>query len=131
MVAYSFKAQFEAPIVARTKRQTVRAIRNRNPRVGERIQLYVGMRTKQCCKIIPDPVCTDWDLVEIVVTRAHPQVIASIRLGDTQLNDREIDRFAAFDGFAGNCPRQAMGEFWLKEHGPGIFEGVVIRWEDQ
>lgn len=138
MVAYSFQAQFVAPIVTRTKRQTVRAIRKRNPREGERLQLYVGMRTKACRKIIPDPVCTGWELVRIAVDPAHPAIIAAIRVGAHDLNAVEIERFARFDGFAaapsGGAPytaRRAMGAFWLQHHGAGMFEGVVIRWEDR
>ena len=57
MVAYSFKSQFEEPIVAREKRQTVRGFRKRHARPGEPIQLYVGMRTRNCRKILtPDPI---------------------------------------------------------------------------
>lgn len=66
MVAYSFKRQFVAPIriglgkevfdaayrsdsvVLRPKRQTIRAIgKRRHARVGETLQLYTAMRTKQ------------------------------------------------------------------------------------
>lgn len=132
MVAFSFKGQFAAPILAGTKRQTIRAGRNRPPRVGERLQLYTGMRTKHCRKIIPDPICTEVRVVCIEVDPAHPQIIASIDFGDFKLRDHEIERFARADGFAGTgecSARRAMGNFWMRHHGPGEFLGLLIRWE--
>ena len=77
MVALSFKAQFAPPIVAGIKRQTVRAGRKRPPRAGERLQLYVGMRTKHCRKIIPDPICTEVSLIVIEVDAEHPFRLAT------------------------------------------------------
>lgn len=58
MVAYSFQAMFCPPIVDRIKRQTIRALgARRHAREGEDVQLYRGMRTKHCAKIIPDVRC--------------------------------------------------------------------------
>ena len=51
MVAYSFKARFAEPILAGTKLHTVRAPRKRDARPGEELQLYRGMRTRQCALI--------------------------------------------------------------------------------
>jgi hypothetical protein len=47
VVAYSFRQQFRPPILAGTKRQTIRADRKRHARPGEQLQLYTGMRTRQ------------------------------------------------------------------------------------
>lgn len=58
MVAYSFHRMFAPDVEAMIKRQTVRAHRKRHARIGEPVQLYTGMRTKQCRKlVIPDPIC--------------------------------------------------------------------------
>ena len=133
MVALSFKAQFEFPIVTGIKRQTARVQRKRPPRAGELLQLYVGMRTKHCRKIIPDPVCTEVCLIMITVDADHPELIAGITFdGVTALRDHEIERFAVADGFAapaGTSAWRAMGNFWMRHHGPGKFIGHVIRWE--
>ena len=51
MVAYSFKKQFGPPILAGTKAQTIRADRKRHVRSGELVQLYTGMRTRQCRRL--------------------------------------------------------------------------------
>lgn len=133
MVALSFKGQFAGPIVAGTKRQTVRMQRKRPPRVGEMLQLYTAMRTKHCRKIVPDVPCTEVFLVLITVDESHPERIASIAFhGDDILLDHEIERFAVADGFSaseGVSARRAMGNFWMRHHGPGEFIGHVIRWE--
>lgn len=133
MVAYSFKSQFEGPIQRGEKRQTVRGLRKRNPRVGEPLQLYCDMRTRHCRKIIPDPICTSWELVEIDIDAEHPQIVAAIALSGHYLTAQQIGRFAVHDGFGGpggiEFARMRMGLFWLKEHGAGTFNGVVIRWE--
>lgn len=133
MVALSFKGQFAAPILAGTKRQTVRVQRKRPPRAGEPIQLYVGMRTKHCRKIMPDPICTEVCLIMITVDADHPELIAGITFDNrTHLGNVAIERFAVADGFAaseGTSARRAMGKFWMRHHGAGQFIGHVIRWE--
>lgn len=133
MVALSFKGQFAAPIIAGTKRQTVRMQRKRPPRVGEMLQLYTAMRTKYCRKIVPDVPCAEVSLIMITVDAEHPHLIAGITFdGVKGLRDHEIERFAVADGFAATgdiSARRAMGNFWMRHHGPGEFIGHVIRWE--
>lgn len=61
MVAYNFAAQFAEAVETRKKRQTIRAPRkdNRHAKVGDKLQLYTGMRTTNCRKLVnPDPRCT-------------------------------------------------------------------------
>lgn len=137
MVAYSFAPQFVAPIAARTKLQTVRAHRTRHARVGEAIQLYTGMRTKQCCKIVDvDPVCIDVRSILIDVDPADRRLISRIHIECVSLSPWDIEDFAKSDGFVADAEKSAtrrMGEFWLKAHGGGAtdrieFEGVCIRW---
>jgi hypothetical protein len=48
MVAYSFNPIFVGPILAGTKRQTIRAERKRHARPGEAMQLYTGMMRWWC-----------------------------------------------------------------------------------
>ena len=57
MVAYGFKPFFEPQIIAGLKPQTVRGDRRRHAHPGDYLQLYVGMRTRHCRKIISDRRC--------------------------------------------------------------------------
>lgn len=135
MVAYSFKAQFAGPIVALEKRQTVRGNRARHARPGEPIQLYTAMRTKHCRKLLDrDPICLDVRPILIDVAPRHPNMIVAIEVDHIRLSDPEMEEFAVADGFGGSfddclTAKQRMGWFWFREHGAGVFNGVVIRWE--
>lgn len=136
MVAYSFAPRFCLAVEALAKRQTVRGHRRRHARPGEPVQLYAGMRTRHCRKLVErDPICASVDAIEIVVEPSHPSTIASIAIAGAALTDAEIEAFANTDGFpaedlpfAGKSARQAMGEFWLSAHGAGLFRGVLIKW---
>lgn len=137
MVAYSFKAFFAPQIVCGLKRQTVRANRKRHALPGEALQLYTGMRTKHCRKIL-DAVCESVTPVTFWIT---PNSI-DLKVGGARPQDRlspeEAERLAADDGFApgaicaidavGKTALENMHDFWLREHGVGRFEGVLIRW---
>jgi len=51
MPAYNFKAEFAGAIVYGEKAQTIRKVRKNPTKVGQRIYLYTGMRTKHCRKL--------------------------------------------------------------------------------
>lgn len=134
MVAYSFRPRFVGPILAGSKRQTIRAGRRRHAAPGEEVQLYTGMRTRHC-KLIGRAKCIatyrividlvrqsinaeedpsrDW---EVGVPLEFPAIVAA----------RTIDDFARLDGFE-DWPD--MRAFWRGEH-PGVdeFIGWLITW---
>lgn len=129
MVAYSFKARFAAPILAGTKTQTIRADRRRHARPGEELQLYTGMRTKQC-KLIRVARCVS---VSDVRLRFGDDAMVAEKAGSSwgdahyvARSPKHLDAFAMDDGFTNWADMRA---FWAKEH-PGTeeFEGVLIRW---
>ena len=120
MVAYSFKQQFRGPILAGAKRQTIRADRKRHARPGEQLQLYTGMRTRQCA-LIGRSVCEAVEPVRIGVEDGWIQVGQLMKLFRNL-----TDAFAQADGFADWPDMQA---FWRREHpGVPVFAGVLIRW---
>lgn len=123
MVAYSFKGRFANAIVDGRKRQTIRAIgRKRHARVGERIQLYTGMRTSGCRKLInPDPLVVAVEAISLYVpTRLEP-----VALGPLCFERYVTAEFAKADGFDSV---EDFTKFWFDTHGPGKFEGLLIRW---
>ncbi len=134
MVAYSFAPQFVESVSTLRKRQTVRGSRKRHARPGEPIQLYSGMRTKHCRKLVaPDPICRSVSHILIDIDAHAHFVITAIAVDGVHLSDDEIEAFAVADGFGGaladGFARQRMGVFWLRHHAWALFEGVVIRWE--
>ncbi|TGP28256.1 hypothetical protein EN875_032390 [Mesorhizobium sp. M2D.F.Ca.ET.232.01.1.1] len=123
MVAYSFKPRFVEPIGTGAKRQTIRADRKRHARPGEQLQLYTGMRTKQC-KLIGRATCIG---VDLVMLNFADHGVARIN-GIVLFSDAAMQKFARSDGFASWAD---MRDFWRDNHpGVEVFEGVLIRWGD-
>lgn len=133
MVAYSFKGQFEDPIRAGTKPQTMRNDRKRHARVGEEIQLYYGMRTKHC-RLIGRATCSAVTPVRIDFKRC------TVRIEGQPLikGQMALDYFAVRDGFKDWA---ALRAFWVKEHRENTkkgeptrpllaWSGVLIEWKD-
>ncbi len=150
MVAYSFQKLFAPAIESGVKRQTVRAPRKRHARVGELLQLYCGMRTRSCRKLIPDPICSRVDeirfdlrsLAEADVLYGNEAILGAcadltIEINGIPLPPSDWRDFAIRDGF-GNLgwakssapvdPFAGMVKFWIDFHGAILFEGVVIHW---
>ncbi|MDE3115789.1 MAG: ASCH domain-containing protein [Pseudomonadota bacterium] len=120
MVAYSFKAKFAEPILAGIKGGTIRGDRRRHARPGEELQLYTGMRTKQC-RLIGRRTCVAVDLISMDFG-ANPR----ISIGETEIARMALlDRLAVFDGFHNF---DDMAAFWKEEHDIRRWAGWHIRW---
>ncbi len=126
MPALNFQ-KWSAPLVeSGEKRQTIRAYRKdgRDPKVGDTLYLYTGMRTKQCRKL-GEVVC-----VSIAHVKIHEWGV--MRDGKI-LGVRQIQRFAADDGFHGG---PGVGTNWHLMHSwfdkthSLPFEGLLIKWGD-
>lgn len=134
MVAYSFNTAFVADIEAGTKRQTIRLPRKRHARPGEMVQLFTGMRTKHCRKIIPDQLCVGVDEVRFDLR----QGTALLWVNGIPIIGGARDDYAIGDGFRG-FPRDGdavhippfrhMTKWWRLTHGSILFTGVAIRWQ--
>jgi hypothetical protein len=134
VVAYNFQRQFAEPILAGTKGGTIRAARRwrYGPGLsasigghafpGEELQLYTGMRSKNCALIARktcvavEPITVDFHRCRIALGEGSGGMRALIQ------SEAGLNRFAAFDGFANFAE---MSEFWLAVD---RFEGWHIRW---
>ena len=115
MTALSFKARFAGPVERREKRQSIRQ-KNRFA-VGKPIQLYTGMRTKACRKLVAeDPICTAIDAVTVA-----PDFVS---IGGWRLASGDLIDFARADGFATVADFKA---FFIVDGAP--FDGFLIRWD--
>lgn len=116
----NFVPDFVEDIVYGRKRHTLRLPRTRCPfKVGCKLHLYTGMRTKSC-KLIMETTCTDID-----------QVIVS--LTDIQINGlllRDPDAFAVKDGLESF---DALLQFLLARYGDfrknGFIKMELIHWK--
>lgn len=128
MVAYSFNPRFIEPIRQGMKTQTIRAHGlRRHARPGEMLQLYSGMRTAHCVKILPDVRCLAVETVWFKFIGKVRPLIDRVVIDNEEVID--LDAFAVQDGFA---DRLEMGEFWHIHHpaviDAGEFHGVLIEW---
>ena len=112
------------------KQQTIRRKRSRPFKVGDKLQLYTGLRTKEARKLInPDPVCSElWDItigdgdVKLIQLR---RLLPGGRATEKILFGDIADEFAIADGF-----RDAVAMFRFFEKVYGLpFEGQVIKWQ--
>ena len=119
MVAYNFQEQFAHLVETGQKRQTIRAPRYgmRHAAVGEPVQLYTGMRTKACRKLVdPDPICT--------ASRSVWIDDRAILLDYRGLAPADAVALAVADGFA-DWP--AFVDWFARTHGLP-FTGHLIEW---
>ena len=155
MVMLNFQPRFVDPIRQGSKRQSIRRERHRDPRIGESLQLYVGLRTKRAKKILDaDPVCNGVHPIEMLVSgfpkpeSVQPSMVrfretlpswltetTTFVLGDGVGEWIEIDEaFAVRDGFRSV---EDFETFWQEQHGPSSeiepfgrirFSGNLIEW---
>jgi len=118
MPAYNFQPRFVDAIKSGFKRSTIRATRldGRVPRPGQELQLYTGMRTKNCQRL---------RLVKCArVSKLTISVALAIRLNGRLLNGVEEEHLVKQDGFT------STEDFflWFKEYHGFPFQGHVVEW---
>jgi len=120
MPALNFTKQFAPKVKARIKRQTIRALRKdgRNPRPGQTLYLYTGMRTKYCKKL-GEAICKSVEQIAIEGS--------AVTIGVNRLSFKQENALAKADGF--DCFLDFM-EFFRKTHGLPFY-GLLIKWSDQ
>lgn len=122
MVAYSFKKQFADIVESGKKLHTIRAPRkNGHAKPGQNLQLYTGMRTKVCRKLVAvDPIC--WDVFDIKID-AETQLIW---INNSKLSPDQDWQLIKGDGF------NRTEDFWefFKEpvEGMSLICWVRIEW---
>lgn len=104
-------------ILSGEKKQTIRRERKRPIKPGDALQLYQGLRTKNC-KLIGVAVCTQ--IQKIKIDRFK------VTVNETSLTLNEMDELAKKDGFT--CYGNLLN-FFSYLHGLP-FEGVIIHWDN-
>lgn len=131
MVALNFQSQFADDVECGNKCRTIRAPRKdgRNPKPGDKLQLYTGMRHKGCRKLA-EVICRRVRRVEIDhmgITLNGRKLYCgnapAYQAGPCPEEDYDSD-FARADGFG---TFQDMREFFEAQHGLP-FKGLLIEW---
>jgi len=118
MPALNFIKTMAPKVESGEKRQTIRAMRKdgRNPKPGQTLYLYTGMRTKSCRKLRED-VCKT---VEPICIDENKNTIIGIH----SLDFDEDKIFAKADGFENVADYYS---FFEKTHDLPFY-GVLIKW---
>lgn len=127
MVAYSFQSRFDEKIRKGSKTSTSRPVgRRRHAHVGDSLQLYSGMRTKSCKKLLtPDPVCTSVHALRLDEGRVGSQKgKLFVWVDGYSLRGRSLDAFVASEGFSS---RSELRDFFRTQYGLP-WSGINIRW---
>ncbi|NRA88534.1 MAG: hypothetical protein HRU28_14355 [Rhizobiales bacterium] len=124
MTVLSFKKEFAPAVENKTKVQTIRKARKRPIKPGEKLQLYTGMRTKQCRKL-HNAICTSVASITIKVKFFKTgDCICLIHINGNFLDEEETEQFAKDNGFNDVV---SFAEFFETEDN-SIFEGQLIKW---
>lgn len=142
VVAYSFQHHFVTPIEIglglqprnpelgshEPKTHTIRAIgKRRHARVGDKLQLYCGLRSRAAFKI-GDAICTDVSPIVLHLMPGHDKVIIGPAGAQSRVYIKleDLAAFARADGFA---TWSDLAEFWDIHHkGVTRFAGLMIEW---
>ncbi len=117
MTAYNFRPRFAALVKDGRKRQTIRKFRLRgNPVPGSILQLYQGLRTKACQRLLSDVKCTEVRKIWIEYGR--------VILDNHELDQRQRTQLAHADGFKDIIDFYV---FFRDQYGLP-FEGILIKW---
>lgn len=118
MPAYSFQERFADDILSGQKRHTIRRRRKRATRPGDRLYLYIGMRTKRC-RLIGEAKCSGVESINIYPGRL---VIRDGR----RMSKPDIDTLAKCDGFENT---DEFFSFFEERYGLPTFDMELIHWE--
>lgn len=120
MPALNFKARWADKVESGEKPHTIRALRKRPFKVGDRVYLYTGMRTRTCRKL-GESDCIRVEPIKIGQTACEP--LGFVEIGKVRLFAAQIMALARNDGF------EALDEFFdfFVPNG-GVFEGQFIEW---
>lgn len=121
MPLLNYKKYLAGKVESGEKRTTIRAYRKdgKDPKVGQTLYHYVGIRTKGCRKLL-ETECKSVLPIQMIRNGFHIEII----LNQKSINQEEIEKIAKMDGF--DCI-QDFFDFFETTHG-FPFHGLLIEW---
>lgn len=124
MVAINFKSHFVDAISEGKKRQTIREMRKRPFKIGDKLQLYTQQRTKNSRLLLETEAV---DVQRIKMTVVCCPIDRQIQIGNFILSLEAKEKLAQQDGF------NSLDEFWdfffdNPDKEMEGFEGQLIKW---
>ena len=133
-----FKKRFVEPILIGTKVHTLRVPPKREPKIGETLFMYTGLRTKHC-EFITDKEKLISKQKAVIIIRRKPMVKGlnvfvydiSVSVDRRILSSDELEIFVQYDGFknvADFCNFWFIGEKKTKRKVGGLLN--LYHWTD-
>lgn len=94
-----FKKQFAPKILDGSKKFTIRNRRKIEPKIGETLHMYTGLRTSHTEKITSAHKLTGIQLVDIKASFSGDNYLLHIKVDGRPLDKIECEDFAVADGF--------------------------------
>ena len=117
MPAFNFQPRFADLVESGQKTQTIR--KTCRAKVGDKVSLYTGQRTKQCRKLGEGTIT---DIRALAINQF--ETMAMFFVDERLIRPRTADEIARRDGFASH---QEMAQWFKDTHGLP-FDGWLIRW---
>ena len=116
-----FKKQFAPKILDGSKKFTIRNPRKREPKIGEQLHMYTGLRTKHTAKISSEHSLKGIRLVNIFLEKRvyhqdekKSKFSIGIQVDGSSLSLSQTENFVTCDGFDST---EEFMEYWIKEKG--------------
>lgn len=94
-----FKPRFVEPIQKGSKVFTLRTARKHEPKIGETLYMYTGLRTANCMLISNKEKLISKQRVRIVIYADYVEVSVNIWVDGRELTQAEKELFYGYDGF--------------------------------
>lgn len=106
-----FKPRFKEPIQIGTKVFTMRNKRKVQPKIGETLYMYTGLRTSKCELISNKEKLMSVQEVDITISRniLH-EISIEVWVDKYCITDEELEQFVRFDGFK---DKRDFADYWI------------------
>lgn len=105
-----FKQRFADPILIGTKVFTLRNPRKNEPKIGETLYMYTGLRTTKSKKITDREKLRSKQKAVISIIRHNGRYIVKIIIDGRRLFDYEAIQFVRYDGFHDT---KDFADYWI------------------
>ena len=106
-----FKPRFKEQIQLGTKVFTMRGKRKNQPKIGETLYMYTGLRTSKCEKISDKEKLISTQKVRVWIYAVTNYLEVKIWVDGKRLTESQLSEFVKYDGFVSV---RDFADYWIK-----------------
>lgn len=107
-----FKPRFVEPILIGTKVFTMRGKRKIQPKIGETLHMYTGLRTSKCQLITKSEKLISTQKARVRIYTVNNYLEVHVRVDGRYLTNKELEHFFVFDGFNNAWD---FAKYWIQD----------------